>query len=224
MSKTYNKIKEAVPKTAVDIQTALAFLKEHTRQTFDETVELHVRLGIDVSKSEQMVRGQVVLPSGSAVSKRIAVFTSDSAQKKAAQDAGATLVGGEELIATIAEKGALEADVAVATPEIMGKLAKIARLLGPQGLMPNPKTGTVTPDPAQAVKELMGGKVSFKMDQLGNIHEAVGKASWEADKIAANINVLIEAIKQARPAGMRGQLIKSITLASTMSPGIKVSI
>lgn len=224
MSKIYKKIKEKVPQKAVDIPTAVQFLKDHTRKTFDETIELHVHLGIDVEKSEQMVRGQAVLPSGAAKSKRIAVFTSDSAQKKSAQDAGATLVGGEELIAAIVEKGSLEADVAVATPEMMIKIAKVARILGPQGLMPNPKTGTVTPEPATAVKELMGGKLSFKMDQLGNIHEAVGKASWETDKITANITTLIEAIKQARPAGMKGQLIKSITLASTMSPGVRIAL
>lgn len=222
MNKVYKKIKEKVPKEAVDIQTAVTFLKENARTSFDETIELHVHLGIDVSKSEQMVRGQVVLPSGSAKAKRIAVFTADSAQKKAAQEAGATLVGGEELVTAIAEKGMLEADVAVATPDMMIKIAKVARILGPQGLMPNPKTGTVTPEPAKAVKELMGGKVSFKMDQLGNIHEAVGKASWEAEKIAANVTTLIEAVKQSRPAGMKGQLIKTVTLASTMSPGIRV--
>jgi large subunit ribosomal protein L1 len=224
MNKTYQKTKEATPKKAVDLQTAVSFLKEHARQTFDETIELHVRLGIDVEKSEQMVRGVVVLPSGSAKSKRIAVFTSDSAQKKSALEAGATLAGGEELIAAIADKGVLEADVAVATPDMMIKIAKVARILGPQGLMPNPKTGTVTSEPVQAVKELMGGKVSFKMDQLGNIHEAVGKASWDTEKITANIATLIEAIKQARPAGMKGQLIKKITLASTMSPGIRVTL
>lgn len=224
MSKLYQKTKAAAPKAAVDVSAAVTFLKDHARKTFDETIELHVHLGIDVSKSEQMVRGQVVLPSGSAKSKRIAVFVADSALKKAAEAAGATLVGGEELIAAIAEKGSLDADVAVATPDMMIKIAKVARILGPEGLMPNPKTGTVTPDPATAVQELMGGKVSFKMDQLGNIHEPVGKASWEAEKIVANITALIEAVKQARPAGIKGQLIKTVTVASTMSPGVRIAL
>ncbi len=224
MSKAYRKIKEKVPKEAVDIETALAFLKENTRSSFDETIELHVHLGINPGKSEQMVRGQATLPSGSAKSKRVAVFTADSVQKKAALAAGASVAGGEELIAEIAESGKLDADVVVATPDMMPKIAKIARVLGPQGIMPNPKTGTVSPEPIAVMKELLGGKLSFKMDQLGNIHEAVGKASWEANKIAANITALIEAIKHARPAAMKGQLIKTVTLASTMSPGVRIVV
>jgi large subunit ribosomal protein L1 len=224
MSKAYKKIKAKVPKEAVPIETALAFLKENTRSSFDETIELHVHLGVNVEKSEQMVRGQAVLPSGTAKNKRIAVFTADTVHKKAAEAAGAVLVGGEELIATILEKGSLDADVAVATPDMMPKIAKVARILGPQGIMPNPKTGTVSPEPAQVVRELMGGKISFKMDQLGNIHEAVGKASWETSKTAANVTALLDAVKQARPAAMKGQLIKTITLASTMSPGVRINL
>lgn len=224
MSKAYRKNKEAAPKEAVPIEAAVAFLKEHARPTFDETIELHVHLGVNVEKSEQMVRGQAVLPSGTAKNKRIAVFASGAPQREAAKAAGATLVGGEELIAAVLEKGSLDADIAVATPDMMPKIAKVARILGPQGIMPNPKTGTVSPEPAQVVRELMGGKISFKMDQLGNIHEAVGKASWETSKIAANVTAIIDAVKHARPAAMKGQLIKTVTLASTMSPGIRVVI
>lgn len=224
MNKFYKKIQAKAPKETVDIQTAVTFLKENARQSFDETIELHVHLGIDTSKSEQQVRGSVVLPSGAPKAKRVIVFTSDTAQKKAAQAAGASLVGGEELVNEIAAKGTLDADVAVASPDMMIKIAKIARILGPKGLMPNPKTGTVSPEPASVVTELIGGKLSFKMDQLGNVHEAVGKVSWDASKTAANVSAMIEAIKQARPSGMKGQLIKSITLASTMSPGVKVSL
>lgn len=224
MSKTYNKIKEKFPREAVDIQTAVSLLKEHTRASFDETIELHVHLGINVGKSDQMVRGQAVLPSGSAKNKRIVVFTADATQKKAVLEAGATLAGGEELVKMIAEKGSLAADVAIATPEMMPKIAKVARILGPKGIMPNPKTGTVSPEPASVVVELMAGKISFKMDALGNIHEAVGKAHWEADKITANAAALLDAIAHARPAAMKGQLIKTVTLSSTMSPGIRVNI
>jgi large subunit ribosomal protein L1 len=221
--KKFQAIKQAAPTEAVDIPTAVAFLKEHARTSFDETIELHVHLGINPGKSEQMVRGQAALPSGTATNTRVAVFTADAKQKKAALEAGAALAGGEELIAAIAEKGSLDADIAVATPDMMPKIAKVARILGPQGIMPNPKTGTVSPEPAAVVKELMGGKISFKMDTLGNIHAAVGKAHWEADKIAANVTALLEAVKHARPAAMKGQLIKTITLASTMSPGIRIT-
>ena len=224
MGKVYEKTKKEVPAEAVDISTAVGFLKEHARKSFDETIELHVHLGINVGKSDQMVRGQVALPSGAAKNKRVAVFTADAKQKQAALAVGAAMAGGEELVAQIAEKGSLDADIAVATPEMMPKIAKVARILGPKGIMPNPKTGTVSPEPAATVKELMGGKVSFKTDTLGNIHEAVGKASWEADKVVANIQALLEAIKHARPATMKGQLIKNVTLASTMSPGVRIVV
>lgn len=210
------------PTNAVDIPTAVDFLKSHTRPTFDETIEIHIHLGIDPQRSEQMVRGEVVLPSGAPKKKRIAVFAETETQQAAAKKAGAVVVGGDELIKTIQDQGALDADIAVATPTMMRKIAKIARILGPRGLMPNPKTGTVSPDPAKVVKELTGGKLSFKMDQLGNIHEALAKVSWDADKISSNASVFIEAVKQNKPAAAKGKFIHSITLASTMSPGIKI--
>lgn len=218
------KVQEKKFSEAVNLAVAVNFLKENARASFDETIELHVHLGIDLIKSDQIVRGSVVLPGGAPKSKRVVVFTADSAQKKAARDAGAVLVGGDELIDHIAKKGSLDADVAVASPDMMAGIAKIARILGPSGLMPNPKTGTVSPAPAVVVKELIAGKLSFKMDTLGNIHEAVGKASWDAEKIITNVEAVVEAIKQVRPAGMKGQLIKTMTLASTMSPGIRVAL
>lgn len=221
--KTYRAVKEKAPTQAVDITTAAAFIKEHARAKFDETVELHVHLGIDASKSDQMVRGSVVFPHGTPKKKRIVVFTDDAALQEAAKQAGAEVAGGEDLIAEIEESGSLDADITIAAPNMMPKVARVAKILGPKGLMPNPKTGTVTPDVAKAVQELSAGKVAFKMDQLGNIHEAVAKASWDTEKIVENTTALIDAIRAVRPAVQKGAFLQSVTLVSTMGPGIKVS-
>jgi len=221
--KTYKAIKEKAPKEAVAVTEAVAFIKENARKSFDETVEVHVRLGIDPEKSDQMVRGSVDLPGGAAKAKRIAVITSDETEQKAAQDAGAQVVGGKELIDKIAKEGKIDADIVVATPDMMPEIAKVARVLGPQGLMPNPKTGTVSPKPGSVVKELLAGKLSFKMDQLGNIHEAVAKTSWEAPKIEQNVTALLGAIRAVRPTTMKGKLIMGVSLKSTMGPAVKVS-
>lgn len=218
----YKTVKEKAPKTTSAAEV-VAFLKEHGRTSFDETVELHVHLGVDTSKSDQLVRGSLQLPGGSPTTKTIAVFTDDKAQQKAATAAGAAIVGGEDLIEKVTKDKALKADIAVATPDMMPKLAKIARILGPKGLMPNPKIGTVTPDVASAVKDLAGGKISFKMDAQGNIHESVGKVSWEAEKIVANIEALLDAIQSSRPASTKGELIKNATVCLTMSPGLRVA-
>ena len=221
--KTYRAVKEKAPVEVVDISTGVTFVKEHARAKFDETVELHIRLGIDASKSDQMVRGSVVLPSGAPKQLRIAVITDDSAKQKAAKEAGATLVGGEELIADIIAKGDLDADVTIAAPNMMPKIAKAAKILGPKGLMPNPKTGTVTPDVEAAVKELAAGKLSFKMDSLGNIHEAVGKVSWDVQKIVDNIEAVIDAVRGAKPSGQKGEFLKSVVVSTTMGPGVRVT-
>lgn len=223
MGKIYQEIKKSAPVEAVDLKTAISFIKDHARKTFNETIEIHVHLGINPEKSEQTVRGTVVMPSGAPKSKRIAVFVEDEKQQEAVKQAGAVLAGADKLIKDIERDKNLDVDIVVATPDMMPKIAKIARILGPKGLMPNPKTGTVDPDPTKVVKELMGGKLSFKMDQGGNIHEAVGRASWDLAKIEANVVALIEAIQVARPVTMKGQLIKTVTLSSTMGPGIKVS-
>lgn len=220
--KTYKAVKEKAPQQA-SLAEAVTFLKENTRSNFDETVELHVKLGIDPSKSDQIVRGSVQLPSGTPKQKKIAVFTADAKQQEAAKAAGATIVGGDELIQQVIENGTLDADITIAAPDMMPKLAKAARILGPKGLMPNPKTGTVTPEVDKVVQELAAGKLSYKMDQLGNIHEAIGKASWEADKIQANAQALLSSLIAARPASTKGEFIKSATLALTMSPGVKVA-
>lgn len=221
--KLYKGIKEKAPAEAVDMASAVAFLKENVMGKFDQTVELHVKLGVDHTKSDQMVRATVSLPSGTAKAKKIAVLANDAKEQEAAKAAGATIVGGDELIKQIEADGKLDADVVVATPAMMPKISKVARVLGPQGLMPNPKTGTVNPDPAAVVKELAAGKITFKMDSLGNIHEAVGKISWDAEKIVANVEAVMAALKAARPTMMKGQLIKSITLKTTMSPAIRVA-
>ncbi len=219
----YKTAKEKAPKEIVDAASAVAFLQETAKGGFDQTVELHLNLGVDHTKSDQMVRATVTLPSGSAKQKKIAVVAGDAKEQEAAKAAGAHIVGGEELITQIEKDGKIDADVVIATPAMMAKIARVARVLGPQGLMPNPKTGTVTPNPAEAIKELAAGKVTFKMDSLGNIHEAVGKISWEAAKIVANVEALIAVVKTVRPKSMKGQLIKSATLKSTMSPAVRIA-
>lgn len=203
-SKTYRAVKTKAPTETVDLASAVAFLKEHARATFDETVEVHVHLNVTKDKTDQVVRGQVTLPHGSPKEKKIVVLT-------------------EELIEQIAQTGTIDADLTVATPALMPTVAKVAKILGPKGLMPNPKTGTVTTEPEKVIQELRAGKVSFKKDTLGNIHEAVAKLSWPAAKIMENIQALLAAISSCRPPGVRGQFIQTITIKSTMSPGVKIS-
>lgn len=221
--KTYRAVKEKAPVEVVDLSTGVTFVKENARAKFDETIELHIRLGVDASKSDQMVRGSVTLPNGAAKQIKIAVITDDTAKQKEAKEAGATIVGGEDLIADITAKGDLDADVTIASPNMMPKIARVAKVLGPKGLMPNPKTGTVTPDVVSAVKELSAGKISFKMDSLGNIHESVGKVSWDIEKIVDNIEAVLDAVKAAKPSAQKGEFLKSIVVSSTMGPGIRVS-
>jgi large subunit ribosomal protein L1 len=222
--KNYNKVKEQVPAEAVGLDAAVDFLKNNVTGKFDQTVEVHIRLGVDPAKNDQMVRGSVQLPSGTPKQKKVAVFTADTSKQTAAKAAGATIVGGDELIAKILEDGSLDADVAVATPDMMAKIAKVARILGPKGLMPNPKTGTVAQDPEKVVAELAGGKVSFKMDSLGNIHEGIGKMSWDKEKIVANVEALVAAVRAARPATQKGVFVQGVYLKATMSPAIQLSI
>jgi large subunit ribosomal protein L1 len=220
--KKYQKLKESLPKQTVSVQEGVEWLKQNVQSKYDPTIEVHIHLGVDPGKSEQTVRSQVVLPAGSPKQKKIAVFTSNAALQTQATKAGAAVVGGQELIDEVAKKGSLEADMAIATPDMMPKIAKIARILGPKGLMPNPKTGTVTPDPVAAMKELLTGKTPFKMDSTGNIHEGVAKLSWDTDKIVANIRALIDATSHARPATSKGQFIKAIYVKSTTSPAVQV--
>ena len=208
----------------MSLADAVAFLKENPRAKFDETVELHIALGVDAGKSEQMVRGNVVLPSGAPKQKRIMVFTADAAQQEAAKKAGAARAGGDDLIADIEKNGIADIDGAIATPEMMAKIAKIAKILGPKGLMPNPRTGTVTPDVVSAISELAAGKVSFKMDTLGNIHAAIAKAAWDTEKTVQNAQAVIDAVRAVRPATQKGAFFRKIVLKTTMSPAIKISM
>lgn len=199
---------------------AVKLVKDTAKAKFDETVEVHLRLGIDAKKSDQSVRGTITLPHGIGKSRRVVVIAKGDKQKEA-QTAGADEVGYDDVIEKIS-KGWMDFDVLVATPDAMKDLTKLGKVLGPKGLMPNPKAGTVTFEVANAVKELKLGRVEFKNDSYGIVHCPAGKASFAADKLTANITTLIEAVTKAKPATSKGQYLKSITISSTMGPGIKL--
>ena len=217
-------MKKAIPSQPLTIDEAVAWLKANVKTKFDSTVEVHIRLGVDAQKSEQMVRGQVVLPAGAVTKPAIVVFTDSAAAQKEAMAGGAEAAGGVELIEQIKKDGSLRADITIATPSMMPKVAQIAKILGPQGLMPNPKTGTVTDQPAAVISELLAGKISFKMDQLGNLHQAVGKISWDEEKITLNTKTFLDAVKAAKPSASRGEFLKSVFLKSTMSPSLPLNV
>jgi large subunit ribosomal protein L1 len=201
---------------------AVDLVKQTSIVNFDPSVEAHLRLGVDPRHADQMVRGTVVLPHGTGKVVRVIVF----AQGEKAQDAlraGADEVGGEDLVKKI-EGGWLEFDVAVATPDMMGMVGKLGRILGRRGLMPNPKAGTVTFDVERAINEVKAGRVEFKVDKAGIIHVPVGKASFDAAALVANLAVLLDAINRAKPAGAKGTYLKGLTIASTMSPGVRVDL
>lgn len=202
------------------LKEAVALCKENAKAKFDETVELHVRLGIDTKKSDQQVRTMVVLPHGTGKTKRIAVLAKGE-HAQAAQKAGADLVGGEDLVEDVL-KGKMDFDVLVATPDTMRDLAKAAKILGPRGLMPNPKAGTVTFDVAQAVKELKAGRIEFKADTYGIVHVPVGKASFDAEKLFDNAKAVLDVIMKVKPSTSKGVYLRTISLSSTMGPGLHV--
>ena len=203
-------------------QAALAKVKSMATAKFDETIELAVRLGLDPRKADQAVRGTVALPSGTGKSVRVAVFAAGEAAEEA-RKAGADLVGADDLAAEI-EKGKMDFDIAIATPDLMPMVGKLGRALGPRGLMPNPKTGTVTNDVARAVSEFKGGKVEYRTDRYGNVQVPIGKASFDQAALEANFNAVLDELQRARPASAKGRYIKKINLSSTMGPGVKVSI
>ncbi|MFH1631409.1 MAG: 50S ribosomal protein L1 [bacterium] len=205
------------------LEEAVKLCKEATSVKFDETVELHLNTGIDPKQGDQQIRGTVVLPHGTGKTKRVAAFV-DSANEKAAKDAGADVIGTDEVIDDIVKKGVIDFDVAVATPSMMPKLAKAAKVLGPRGLMPNPKTDTVGTNVVKMIEEQKGGKVSFKNDNTSNIHVAVGKKSFDNAKLVENLNAILGAIKKARPSSTKGIFIKSATISSTMGPGISIDV
>lgn len=189
---------------------------------FDETVELHVRLGVDSRHADQQVRGAVVLPNGTGRTVRVLVFAKD-AKADEAKAAGADYVGAEELVAKITGENWFEFDVVIATPDMMGVVGRIGRVLGPKGLMPNPKAGTVTPDVTQAIKDAKAGKIEYRLDKSNIIHCPIGKVSFGAEKLYQNYRVLMDAIIKAKPSAAKGQYVKSATLSSTMGPGIRLT-
>jgi large subunit ribosomal protein L1 len=203
------------------LEEALALAKKTATTKFVGNIEVHVRLGIDPKKTDQSIRTTVTLPHGTGKTKRIAAFVSQ-AKEKEAQDAGAVVVGGEDLIKKIKETEQLNFDIAIAEPAMMAKLAQIAKLLGPRGLMPNPKTGTVSADIGKTVKEFATGKAEFKNDDSGNVHMILGKTNFPDDHILANLKMFLDALNQSRPAGLKQEYIQSMTLHATMGPGIKV--
>ncbi|HOB29085.1 MAG: 50S ribosomal protein L1 [Dethiobacteria bacterium] len=202
-------------------EEALELVKKISRATFDETVELAVRLGVNPKHADQQVRGTVVLPHGTGKSVRVLVFAKGEKAKEA-ESAGADIVGGDELAEKI-QGGWLDFDVAVATPDMMGTVGKLGKILGPRGLMPNPKSGTVTFDLQRAIEEIKAGKVEFRTDKAGNIHLPIGKVSFTLEQLRQNFYTVIETLIKARPPAAKGQYIRSITVSSTMGPGIKIS-
>ena len=203
-----------------DVDNAVDLAKKTATAKFDETIEMHVRLGVDPKYNDQQVRGAVVLPNGTGKSKRVLVFTKGDKVKEA-QDAGADYVGSDELVEKI-KGGWFDFDVAVATPDMMGVVGRLGKLLGPRGLMPNPKLGTVTPDIAKAISEQKAGKVEYRTDKQGNVHCPIGKASFENQKLVENYQTLLDTLIKAKPAAAKGQYVRSVTLSATMGPGVPV--
>ena len=206
-----------------DVADAIALVKENATAKFDETIEVHIRTGCDGRHADQQIRGAVVLPNGTGKSVRVLVFAKGEKEKEA-MEAGADFVGAEELIPKIQNENWFEYDKVVATPDMMGVVGRLGKILGPRGLMPNPKAGTVTMDVAKAVQELKAGKIEYRLDKANIVHVPVGKASFEPEKIQENFQTLIDAILKARPAALKGTYLKSITLASTMGPGVKLNV
>ena len=201
---------------------AMDLVKKTATAKFDETIELHVRLGVDPKYPDQQVRGAIVLPNGTGKSKRVLVFAKGEKVKEA-EAAGADFVGSDEIVQKI-QGGWLEFDVAVATPDMMGTVGRLGKILGPRGLMPNPKLGTVTMDLQKAISEVKAGKVEYRTDKAGNVHVAIGKASFDAEKLQQNFQALIDTLIRVKPAAAKGQYIRSVTVAATMGPGVPVQI
>jgi large subunit ribosomal protein L1 len=218
--KKYTAARGQVENRPYALDEALPLVQKIKFANFDETVALSIRLGVDPKHADQMVRGTVVLPHGLGKSKRVLVIASAGKQKEA-EDAGADLVGGEEMVDKISG-GWIDFDAVVATPDMMRVVGKLGKVLGPRGLMPNPKTGTVTPDVAQAVKEIKAGKVEFRVDKTGIVHAPVGKTSFPPQNLIANATALLDSIVRAKPPAAKGKYLRSITVSSTMGPGVKI--
>ena len=221
MSKKYNEAVAKIDKSKNYAPlSALNLVKEVATANFDKTVEVHFRLGIDTRQADQQLRGTVSLPNGSGKTVRVAVFAEGDAAR-AAEEAGADIVGSDELLASI-QAGNIDFDATVATPDQMAKVGRLGKVLGPRGLMPNPKLGTVTPDVAKAVKELKGGRVEYRADRYGICHVVIGKCSFTAEQLAENYGAVYDEILRMKPAAAKGRYVKSITVTSTMGPGVSV--
>ncbi len=222
--KKYNEAAKSVDRTTFyEAPEAIALVKKIASAKFDETVEVHIRTGCDGRHAEQQIRGAVVLPNGTGKTVKVLVFAKGDKLAEA-EAAGADYVGGDELIPKIQNDGWLDFDVVVATPDMMGVVGRLGKVLGPKGLMPNPKAGTVTMDVTKAVNDIKAGKIEYRLDKSNIIHVPVGKTSFTEEKLVENFNALMEAIVKARPSALKGQYLRSITLTSTMGPGVKVSV
>lgn len=223
-SKRYNLAAEKREKSeAYDITEAVKKVKEMSGAKFDESVELHIRLGVDGRHADQQVRGAIVLPHGTGKTKKVLVFAKGPKADEASE-AGADYVGAENMAEKIQKENWFEFDSVIATPDMMGVVGRLGRVLGPKGLMPNPKAGTVTMDVAKAIEEVKAGKVEYRLDKANIIHVTVGKSSFEEAKLVENINTIISAIAKAKPAAAKGQYFRSVTMASTMGPGVKLNV
>ena len=221
--KKYSDIAKSYDLTQVyEVEEALALVKKNAKAKFDETIEVAVRLNLDPRQSDQQIRGAVVLPNGTGVTRRVLVFAKGDKVKEA-EAAGADFVGSEELVTKI-QGGWFDFDVAIATPDMMGVVGKIGRLLGPKGLMPNPKTGTVTMDVTKAVAEVKAGKIEYRLDKAANVHARIGKASFPDEKLVENYLTLVDTLIKVKPAAAKGQYIKNIAVTSTMSPAVRINI
>ena len=222
--KKYNESAKLVDRaTFYEIDEAVSLVKKTATAKFDETVELHIRTGCDGRHADQQIRGAVVLPNGTGKTVKVLVFAKGDKVAEA-EAAGADYVGGEELIPKIQNEGWLDFDVVVATPDMMGVVGRLGKVLGPKGLMPNPKAGTVTMDVTKAIADIKAGKIEYRLDKTNIVHVPVGKASFTEEALQENFNALMEAIVKAKPSALKGQYLRSITLTSTMGPGVKVSV
>lgn len=223
-SKRYNELKALIDANkAYSIEEAIELAKKTATTKFDSSVEVHVRLGIDPKKSDQQVRGTVSLPHGTGKTKKVCAIVGNDAHTKEATDAGADVVAGIELVDEMAKTGKIECDIYVTTPDMMPKMAKVAKVLGPKGLMPSPKNETVTTNLGKTIGELRKGKVAFKADDTANLHQSIGKASFSNEQLVQNYTTLLDAVKKAKPASSKGVYLVSVTLTSTMGPAIKVA-
>ena len=222
--KNYTTKKEMIESAKnYEMDEAVALVKQVATAKFDETIELHIRLGVDSRHADQQVRGAIVLPNGTGKENRILVFAKGDKAKEA-EDAGADYVGAEDMMEKIQKENWMEFDAVVATPDMMGVVGRLGKILGPRGLMPNPKTGSVTMDVEKAVSELKAGKVEYRLDKSNIIHVVVGKASFTFEDLKENVETLLEAVRKAKPAAAKGQYFKSVAITSTMSPSIKIAV